>query len=97
MPRRDEMKKHFLESWKAFLPFEKLCYCLGVLSSVTLVAVTAIYLYNRDWIPLDVLPVMLALVELFLAGADWRRHRGLAVMSLCVSVFLLAVAFIIAG
>ncbi len=91
------MKKRFLESWKTFLPLEKVCYCLGILAAVALVIVTAVYLYDRKRIPTEVLPVMLALVELFLAGADWRRHRGLAIMSLCVSVFLLVVAFVIAG
>ncbi len=91
------MKKQFMENWRAMSAFEKLCYCLGLLSALALVVVTAIYLYDREGMPLEVLPVMLAAVELFLAGADWRRHRGLAIMSICVSIFLLVVAFVIAG
>ncbi len=91
------MKKQFMESWKTFRPLEKVCYCLGILSAVALVVITAIYLYDRKRIPTEVLPVLLAAVELFLAGVDWRRHRGLAIMSLCVSVCLLISAFVIAG
>ncbi len=89
------MKQKFLEEWKKFHPLQKLCYCLGILSAIGLAAMAVLLVTGAGEVSVSVFLAVLALIELCMAGVDWFRQRGIAIVSMGISVVLLFVSLLI--
>jgi len=81
------------KAWCSMQMYEKIAFILGSICSVSVIVLATLQLLGIWEKAINIFEPLLGVLMVTQTVLQWRRNKAIAVCSLCVAIFIFAVAF----